>query len=59
MRVQLEPICTLGKEHTGICGWPRECALCGWEQAERDRRRELLARNGLTLCGDGLYRLKI
>ncbi|MCD8005079.1 MAG: hypothetical protein LUE91_05445 [Oscillospiraceae bacterium] len=57
--MQLEPICTLGKEHTGICGWPRECALCGWEQAERDRRRELLARNGLTLCGDGLYRLKI
>ncbi|MCC8121162.1 MAG: hypothetical protein LIO42_04090 [Oscillospiraceae bacterium] len=57
--MESKPICALGKERTAACGWPRECAICGWEQAERDRRLERLARDGLTPCEERLYRLKI
>lgn len=53
-------ICLLGidPEHSSKCK-PSECASCGWEAAEDERRREYMKEHGLTLCADGLRRLII
>lgn len=36
---------------------PSECATCGWETSENDRRTEYLEKHGLTKCEDGFRRL--
>lgn len=36
---------------------PSECAACGWEATEAERRTQYIKEHGLTLCADGLRRL--
>ncbi len=36
---------------------PSECASCGWEKTEAERRKAYVREHGLTLCEDGLRRL--
>lgn len=35
------------------------CAHCGWNPEEAERREKAIAENGLTVCEDGLKRLNI
>lgn len=35
----------------------RDCARCGWNPEEAERRKIELRKNGLTLCNDGLHRM--
>lgn len=35
------------------------CANCGWNPREAERRQKEFHRRGLTRCADGLYRLVI
>lgn len=36
-----------------------QCAHCGWNPKEAERRERALAQNGLTICKDGLARVII
>lgn len=35
------------------------CRTCGWEAAENERRKKLIAKNGLTLGDDGMKRFVV
>jgi hypothetical protein len=37
----------------------RNCANCGWNPKEAERRKKEFVKNGLTLCKDGLHRIVI
>ena len=52
--------CLLGKN--AMCSPTERCRTCGFEEAERERRKQYMAVHGfsgLTLCEDGIRRLDI
>lgn len=53
--------CILGRGNA-VCAPTERCRTCGFEEAERERRKQYMAAHGysgLTLCEDGIRRLDL